>query len=83
MVESSPARVPEAEPDGAPGSGPDSILLHRCPLLAAATGRTDVVCAVHEGMVEGLARAGGDAVEAVLEPFAAGGACRLHLQGAR
>lgn len=56
------------------------IALRRCPLLAAASGRSDVVCAVHEGMIEGIANADGPGASASLEPFALPGACLLHLR---
>jgi len=59
-----------------------TILLHRCPLLAAAAQRTDVVCAVHEGLIEGIARTSDAAAESSLSPFAVDGACALHLRNA-
>lgn len=66
----------------APEDDGDAILLRRCPLLAAAAQRTDVVCAVHEGMIEGLARTRDADAESRLIPFAADGACVLHLRNA-
>lgn len=64
------------EPDG---TG-DEIVLHRCPLLAVAARRSDVVCAVHEGMIEGIARSRQQKSDAELLPFRADGACILHLR---
>lgn len=58
----------------------EQIVLHRCPLLAAAARRSDVVCAVHEGMIEGIARSRAGKSDARLLPFRANGACVLHLQ---
>ena len=64
----------------------DSIVLHSCPLLAAAARRSDVVCAVHEGMIEGILRSretdAGQRTDADLLPFHANGACVLHLRAA-
>lgn len=60
----------------------DEIILHRCPLLAAAARRSDVVCAVHEGMIEGIARSRARESDAELLPFRANGACILHLRSA-
>jgi len=60
----------------------DSIVLHRCPLLAAAARRTDVVCAVHEGMVAGIIRSRDDGADATLLPFRSEGGCLLHLRAA-
>ncbi|MGL3149992.1 helix-turn-helix transcriptional regulator [Microbacterium sp. A82] len=66
------------------GFGPEDdgaiVRLHTCPLLAAAAGNTAVVCAVHEGMVEGIARANGADLESSLTPFADDGACVLRLR---
>ncbi|UNK70173.1 ArsR family transcriptional regulator [Microbacterium sp. H1-D42] len=58
----------------------DEIILHRCPLLAAAARRSDVVCAVHEGMIEGIAGSREQKSDAELLPFQADGACILHLR---
>ena len=57
-------------------------LLHRCPLLAAAARRTDVVCAVHEGMVAGIIRSRDDGADAELRPLRPEGGCLLHLRAA-
>ncbi len=55
------------------------ITLRRCPLLAAANRRAGVVCAVHEGMIEGMLRSRVADARAALEPFALNGACGLRL----
>lgn len=60
----------------------EQVVLHRCPLLAAAARRSEVVCAVHEGMIVGMARAQHAATDATLLPFHAGGACVLRLRAA-
>lgn len=65
-----------------PDAAAEDIVLHRCPLLAAAARRSDVVCAVHEGMIEGLARSREAGADAELLPFRADGACVLHLRTA-
>lgn len=63
-----------------PERTPSCIRLRQCPMLAVARERPDVVCNVHQGMVEGaLAAAGGDAEGVALEAFAEIGACRLRL----
>lgn len=68
--------APEPIEDG------DAIVLHRCPLLAAAARRTDVVCAVHEGMVAGIIRSRDDGADAELRPLRPEGGCLLHLRAA-
>ncbi|WP_193598028.1 helix-turn-helix transcriptional regulator [Microbacterium sp. YJN-G] len=64
----------------APAESGDDIVLHRCPLLAAAARRTDVVCAVHEGMIAGIAGTHDEKTDAALLPFRADGACILRLR---
>ncbi|MGW9627765.1 helix-turn-helix transcriptional regulator [Microbacterium sp. NPDC055521] len=66
----------------APTDDGDEIRLHRCPLLAAAARRADVVCAVHEGMIAGILRSRDETADAELLPFRADGACALHLRSA-
>ncbi|WP_292700352.1 winged helix-turn-helix transcriptional regulator [Microbacterium sp. 69-10] len=60
----------------------DAIILRRCPLLAAAARRTDVVCAVHEGMVTGIVRSRDAGADAELLPLRPEGGCLLHLRAA-
>ena len=64
----------------APADDGEIVRLRACPLLAAATRNEKVVCAVHEGMIEGIASAYGTDLESKLVPFADGGACALHLR---
>lgn len=67
------------------GFAPDvegkDIVLHRCPLLAAAARRTDIVCAVHEGMLAGIVGSRDPHTDARLLPFQANG-CVLQLRDA-
>lgn len=63
----------------APSDDGSEVLLHRCPLLAAAR-RADVVCAVHEGMIAGILRSRDAEADATLLPFHTDGACALHLR---
>jgi predicted ArsR family transcriptional regulator len=65
----------------APDGEGEDIVLHRCPLLAAAARRTDVVCAVHEGMLAGIVGSRDPQMDATLLPFQADG-CVLHLRAA-
>lgn len=64
----------------------DQIALHRCPLLEAASRHTEVVCAVHRGLIAGLLEetpgVDGPQPEVELIPFAAPGRCLLHLRDA-
>jgi predicted ArsR family transcriptional regulator len=66
----------------APDIEGEDIVLHRCPLLAAAARRTDVVCAVHEGMLAGIVGSRDPQTDARLLPFQADGACILQLRAA-
>lgn len=66
----------------APHDTGDDIVLHRCPLLAAAARRTDVVCSVHEGMIAGILRSRDEHADAELSPLRADGGCGLHLRAA-
>lgn len=68
----------DSDPTG-PGT-PIEVVLDHCPYAAAANANPEVVCALHRGMVEGLAeRIGGLAVTGldVSEPNRAG--CRVRL----
>ncbi len=57
------------------------IHLHSCPFLDLVGEQPDVMCALHAGMVRGVARASGaPRAEAALEPFAAPTACVVRLQ---
>ena len=57
------------------------IELHRCPFLDVAKEHSDVVCAVHRGLMEGaLERLHTPGVGVTLEPFARPGVCLAHLE---
>ncbi|WP_158252036.1 MULTISPECIES: metalloregulator ArsR/SmtB family transcription factor [unclassified Cryobacterium] len=57
------------------------IELHRCPFLDVAKDHSDVVCAVHRGLMEGaLERLHSPGVGVTLEPFARPGVCLAHLE---
>jgi predicted ArsR family transcriptional regulator len=59
---------------------PGVVRLTRCPLLDAAREAPNIVCGVHQGLVEGLLEHAGASTEGVdLQPFAEVGACRLLL----
>jgi predicted ArsR family transcriptional regulator len=63
-----------------PEQGPRCTRLRQCPMLAVAREHPDVVCNVHQGLVEGAMAASGAAADGVrLEAFAEVGACRLIL----
>lgn len=75
---------PEArDPRGA--SGPDgeldaTIALRQCPLIEAANAHTDIVCAVHLGMIAGIAEAlGGRDRGSTITPLSSPGECELRL----
>ena len=65
---------PEADPDGT------KVHLHRCPFLDLARERTEVVCAVHLGLAQGvLAQVPGPVRATSLDPFVGPQHCVLHL----
>jgi len=67
----------------APDGPTERVRLTRCPLLEAARRHPEVVCRVHEGLVEGaLAAYGDDTTTVELQPFAEPGACLLFLREA-
>ncbi|MBX3312559.1 MAG: hypothetical protein KF916_06715 [Microbacteriaceae bacterium] len=59
----------------------EEILLRKCPLISAAH-KSDVVCAIHEGMISGIANSSGKKIRAKLTPFEFPGACALRLVAA-
>ncbi|HRC00336.1 MAG TPA: hypothetical protein PKZ38_09660, partial [Dermatophilaceae bacterium] len=59
----------------------DEIVLRACPVLDVAIRHTTVVCAVHEGMVQGILETLGGPPEATLHPFADPAGCVLRLSG--
>jgi predicted ArsR family transcriptional regulator len=56
-----------------PEETPDGIALRTCPLLASAQIRPEVVCRMHQGLIDALSPEAWD-----LEPFAAQGACLIR-----
>lgn len=66
-----------------PSAAGEAISLNSCPLLAAAKVNPEVVCSIHAGMVEGIARAHGTTVSVNLEPFATSHSCHLRLNPAQ
>ncbi len=60
-----------------------TVMLRRCPLIQAARGNESVVCAAHEGMIEGIARRWMPGVESELTPYANGHQCALTLRVAQ
>ncbi|MRH28878.1 transcriptional regulator [Microbacterium sp. SYP-A9085] len=66
----------------APTDAADVVLLRRCPLIEAAARHPDIVCAVHQGMIDGILRARGSDEQSTLVPFTAPGVCTLHLRAA-
>ncbi|WP_394215241.1 helix-turn-helix transcriptional regulator [Brachybacterium vulturis] len=70
----------------APEDDGERIVLHRCPLLEAASRHTEVVCSVHRGLLAGLLEGApaldGARPEVELLPFAAPGQCHLRLRDA-
>ena len=69
-----------------PGDGPpelpmrELIELRTCPLLEVAVEFPDVICQAHHGLIEAAhTAAGGDPDGLELVPFAAPGACHVHL----
>jgi predicted ArsR family transcriptional regulator len=66
-----------------PSADATRVALRRCPLLEAARSHPEVVCQVHQGMVEGMLTARGEDPTGVrLLPFAEPGACVLLLPDA-
>ncbi len=66
----------------APQTGPAAtvVRLTRCPLLAVAERYPDIVCSIHQGLVEGALEQWSDSTtRVVLTPFAQPGACVLTM----
>ncbi len=57
-----------------------TVELRSCPIRAAAAAHPDIVCAVHAGLVEGLARSRRGAFTAELTPFAGPERCLLRIR---
>lgn len=65
-----------------PGVGEDSteIVLRRCPLQSAVSAHPQIVCAVHAGLLEGLAAAHGDRAAIELVPRVPAGPCTVRVR---
>lgn len=63
----------------APQDTGDDILLHRCPLIEAATRHPDIVCAVHQGMIDAILTVRDSHARSRLVPFTAPGQCTLQV----
>lgn len=74
LVDDDRTRRPAGDRAGA------DLLLRTCPLLDAALARPEVVCRVHEGLVEGFLRARGSDADVTVEPFAARLGCRAVIR---
>lgn len=62
-------------------SNPKQVTLTRCPLLSAAVEHPEVVCAMHQGLIEGsFPQPHPAAVELELIPFGATDGCVLYLR---
>lgn len=66
----------------APDDTGDDVLLRRCPLIEAATRHPEIVCAVHQGMIDGILVARGESGGSELLPFTSPGVCTLRLRAA-
>ncbi|MEQ6896863.1 hypothetical protein [Microbacterium sp. KR10-403] len=67
----------------APDDRGDDVMLCRCPLIEAATKHPTIICAVHQGMIDGVLASTGDRAETRLIPFSAPGRCTLQLRVVR
>ncbi|WP_199548443.1 metalloregulator ArsR/SmtB family transcription factor [Streptomyces sp. N35] len=66
------------DPETVPApAGTDRILLHGCPYRELARKTPEVVCALHQGLLDGLLE--GDGTRAELHPFLAPDLCRADL----
>lgn len=64
----------------APDGSADDIMLRRCPLIEAASRHPTIICAVHQGMIDGVLATTGERADTRLIPFSAPGRCTLQLQ---
>ncbi|UUT35701.1 hypothetical protein [Microbacterium elymi] len=67
----------------APNDTGDVVLLERCPLIEAASRHPAIVCAVHQGMIDGILGARGSDAESRLIPFTGPGECTLRCRPRR
>ncbi|MFF1407121.1 helix-turn-helix transcriptional regulator [Streptomyces sp. NPDC058294] len=72
--------APQPEGGGGPDRPPRRIRLRHCPFLELAEERSDLVCPLHLGLMQGaLARLGAPLTATALEPFAEPESCLAHL----
>ena len=57
------------------------LLLTRCPLLAVAMEHENVVCALHQGVIDGVRTATGSPESALLQPFSHRDGCWVRRSG--
>jgi predicted ArsR family transcriptional regulator len=66
-----------------PQSGPNRIELHNCPFRELVDDHQQLVCTIHQGLLDGMSEVyghqGDGPVPLVLQPFAAPGICAVHL----
>jgi len=72
------------QPEVRPGSDGIEIRVRHCPFREVAERHTDVVCAIHLGLIEGaLAELRAPLEAQSLEPFVAPGLCVARLRATR
>ncbi|MEU3859535.1 helix-turn-helix domain-containing protein [Streptomyces sp. NPDC028722] len=72
--------APQPEGGGEPDLPPRRIRLRHCPFLELAEERSDLVCPLHLGLMQGaLAELGAPLTATALEPFAEPESCVAHL----
>ncbi|AYN38148.1 ArsR family transcriptional regulator [Streptomyces dangxiongensis] len=72
--------APRVEGGGEPGRPARRIRLRHCPFLELAEERSDLVCPLHLGLMQGaLTRLGAPLTATALEPFAEPESCLAHL----
>lgn len=68
------------EPETTTGRSGPEIVLHHCPVATAAEADERIICALHLGMVEGLAKGFGAVVDELVARDPSLGQCRLRLR---
>lgn len=63
--------------DFGPEPRADGIMLRTCPFVEEARLNPDVICGVHQGLVDAALQAWGDPTGARLQPFSSAEGCRL------
>lgn len=73
------------EPEAKPKRQPKQIELHNCPFRELVDEHQPVVCAIHQGLLDGIWGAdvinpeGGQDAGLSLQPFAGPGVCAIHM----